>query len=124
MPIEVVLINLAFVLYTVAVWAERAAKLLKPWHLGLFWAGLLCDGWGTWAMGQLEGGWDWTSWHAWTGALAFALMAIHTIWASAVVMRRDERALRVFHHYSLGVWAFWLVPFLGGALAGMLGQEL
>lgn len=119
-----VLITFAFVFYTIAVFSERRARLLKPWHLIFFWLGLMFDASGTWAMGEMSGGWDWSSWHAWTGAAAFILMAIHTLWASVVVVRRDERWLQVFHHYSLAVWLFWLVPFLGGMFAGMFGREL
>ena len=33
----------ALTLYTVAIWAERFAGRLKPWHLVLFWLGLIFD---------------------------------------------------------------------------------
>ena len=37
----------AFVLYTIAVWSERFAGRLKPWHLVVFWLGFSADTAGT-----------------------------------------------------------------------------
>jgi uncharacterized repeat protein (TIGR03987 family) len=122
--IATVLITLALVFYTIAVWAERLARYLKPWHLVFFWLGLACDTAGTYAMELISGRIQWTSWHTITGMLAILLMAIHTVWATVVVFRNDEHARQVFHRYSLAVWLFWLVPYLGGMVAGMMGRPL
>ncbi len=122
--IATVLITLALVFYTIGVWAERLARYLKPWHLVFFWLGLACDTGGTYAMELISGRITWTSWHTITGMLAIALMAIHTVWATVVVVRNDDRARQVFHRYSLAVWIFWLVPYLGGMVAGMMGRPL
>jgi len=119
-----VLITLALILYTIGVWAERIARYLKPWHLGFFWTGLACDVAGTYAMELINGRIVWTSWHAITGFAAVVLMAVHTVWATVVVVRNDEHSRQVFHHYSLAVWVFWLVPFIGGMIAGMMGTPL
>ena len=40
-------ILLAAGLYTVGVFPERASRVLKPWHLALFWAGVMFDSVGT-----------------------------------------------------------------------------
>ena len=46
---------------TVAVFSERAAGILKPWHLGLFWLGLVFDTFGTTLMSQIAAGGNGTS---------------------------------------------------------------
>ena len=42
-----IIISLALVFYSIGVWSERIQGKLKPRHLIFFWAGLLCDTWGT-----------------------------------------------------------------------------
>ncbi len=49
--------------------------------------------------------------HGISGLLAIALMAVHAVWASVVLARRDERLIRSFHRFSLAVWAIWLIPY-------------
>jgi uncharacterized repeat protein (TIGR03987 family) len=39
-------------------------------------------------------------------------MLIHAIWATLVLIRRDETAILKFHRFSLFVWFVWLVPYL------------
>ena len=46
------------------------------------------------------------------------LMFGHAVWASAVLLRRDEHALRTFHRISITVWSIWLIPFISGMLLG------
>lgn len=116
---SVILINLALVFYSVGVWAERIARYLKPWHVAMFWTGLFFDATGTIAMDLIEPGVDWFSAHTITGQLALWLMFGHAVWATVVIRRGDEVARSRFHRYSLVVWVFWLVPYLGGAVLGM-----
>lgn len=114
------LITLALVFYTVAVFAERFQRYLKPWHLALFWLGLVFDASGTYAMSLLSPGpMDFTDIHTITGQLAIWLMLAHTVWASRVAWKGSEHARSTFHRYSLFVWLVWLVPYLGGMFAGM-----
>jgi hypothetical protein len=40
------------------------------------------------------------------------------VWASAVLLRRDEHHLRTFHRISITVWSIWLIPFISGMLLG------
>ncbi len=107
----------AFALYTVGVWAVVLARHLRTWHAGLFWAGFILDSAGTEIMQRLAGGFRWNL-HTATGAAALSLMLLHATWASIVLLRRDERALRTFHPISLTVWVIWLVPFVTGLLLG------
>jgi uncharacterized repeat protein (TIGR03987 family) len=106
-------ILLAAVLYTVAVFGERRMHVLKPWHLGLFWCGLVFDTTGTTLMSQIAGGWKWDV-HGVTGVLAIALMLIHSVWATIVMVLRKERALHSFHRFSIHVWALWMAALISG----------
>lgn len=114
-----VLINLALVFYSIGVWSERVSRYLKPWHVAMFWTGLVFDIAGTVAMEMIRPGFDWMSMHTITGQLALWLMLGHAVWATRTIRAGDESALTRFHRYSLMVWAFWLVPYLGGAVLGM-----
>jgi uncharacterized repeat protein (TIGR03987 family) len=42
------------------------------------------------------------------------LMILHAIWATAVLIRKDERAIVNFHKFSLVVWAVWLITYFSG----------
>ncbi|MFU8890000.1 MAG: HsmA family protein [Trueperaceae bacterium] len=111
MPVVVtVVITLALVLYTVGVWSERIQGRLKPWHLGMFVAGLVFDTVGTGMMFDLAGGLTWDV-HGLSGLLAILLMFVHAVWAAIVLWRRDEAWLTRFHRFSVVVWLVWLVPY-------------
>jgi len=107
----------AFALYSLGVGAVFLTKHLRPWHAGLFWAGFILDSAGTELMRRLAGGFQW-SLHTATGVTALFLMLTHAIWATLVLVRRDDRALRTFHKASITVWAIWLIPFVTGLLLG------
>ncbi len=123
MPTQVilstVLITLALVFYSIGVWSERFAGRLKPWHLAFFWAGLACDTAGTGIMMEMAGSISLVEMHSLTGVIAILLMAVHAIWASVVLARKDERAIVNFHRFSVFVWVIWLVPYLNGFFMNM-----
>jgi uncharacterized repeat protein (TIGR03987 family) len=58
--------------------------------------------------------------HGVTGVLAILLMIIHAIWATVVLLRKDERAILNFHKFSVVVWAIWLVPYFSGFAVSMV----
>jgi uncharacterized repeat protein (TIGR03987 family) len=60
------------------------------------------------------------SFHSVTGALAIALMVGHAIWASVVLIQKQEKVLAGFHKFSTIIWAIWLVPFISGLAVAML----
>lgn len=120
LTVATIFITLALVFYTVGVWAERIAHFLKPWHVAMFWLGLVCDTTGTYAMGELTAETDWFSFHTITGVLAILLMLGHAIWATWTIRRGTEEAQRDFYKYSIFVWLFWLVPYIGGGVFGMI----
>ena len=105
--------------YTIGVWSERFAGRLNPRHLLFFWAGFIFDTTGTTLMGALAGRMD-LDFHGITGALAIAFMLGHAIWASMVLLLKQEKVLLNFHKFSLIVWVLWLIPFVSGLLGAML----
>jgi uncharacterized repeat protein (TIGR03987 family) len=54
-----------------------------------------------------------------TGVLAILLMVIHAVWATVVLVLKDERAITTFHRFSVVVWAIWLVPYFTGFFVSM-----
>lgn len=116
--IAVSFIVAAFIFYTTGVWAERIKKRLLAWHAVVFWLGFVCDTIGTGAMGKMAGSIIQFNLHGLTGLLAILLMLFHAIWATIVLARKNERLIRQFHKFSLGVWLIWLIPMLSGMLLG------
>ncbi len=119
----VIAITAALVFYTIGVWSEHRAKILKPVHLAFFWLGLVMDAAGTRMMSLISGGEQSTlmNVHGITGVIAIVLMLIHAVWASAVLLSGNEKAQQSFHRFSLFVWIIWLIPFLLGMIMGMRG---
>jgi uncharacterized repeat protein (TIGR03987 family) len=109
-PVAVIIINLALLFYSVGVWSERFQGRLKVWHTAFFWLGLVCDTWGTGMMFDYVGGMSYDI-HGYSGLLAIILMLIHAIWATLVLLRRDEKLIVHFHRFSVLVWLIWLIPY-------------
>ena len=105
-----IIITSALVFYSIGVWSERFSSKLKPWHLAFFWAGLVFDTWGTGMMFDMAGGMSFDI-HGLTGLLAILLMLIHAIWATIVLIRKDEKMINNFHKFSVVVWFIWLIPY-------------
>jgi uncharacterized repeat protein (TIGR03987 family) len=113
-----IIISLALAFYSIGVWSERLQGKLKAWHLFFFWAGLVCDTWGTGLMIDMAGGLTFDI-HGVTGVIAILLMMIHAVWATLVLIRRDENAIRNFHKFSVTVWFIWLIPYLSPMVLGL-----
>jgi len=111
MPTSVsIIITMALVFYSIGVWAERIAGRLKPWHLVFFYMGLVCDTVGTGMMFDFAEGMT-LDVHGITGMLAIILMLVHAVWATVVLVRKDEEWITKFHRFSVVVWVIWLVPY-------------
>jgi uncharacterized repeat protein (TIGR03987 family) len=116
----VIFINLAFVFYTIGVWSEKKQGVLKFWHVVIFCIGLLFDTLGTAFMGRISGSMLSVSFHGITGLSALLLMIFHVLWAIVVLARNNEKVKNEFHRFSIVVWVIWLIPFLSGAIRGMM----
>lgn len=114
----IVIITLAMVFYTIAVWSGKLAGRLKGWHVVLFWAGLASDLTGTILMAVLAGGLKYGV-HTASGVVAILLMLGQTIWATRILRDGDEAARRDFPNRAIGVWVIWMIAFVTGAIVGM-----
>ena len=115
-----ILITLALVFYSTGIWAERISRLLKTWHVILFWIGFAFVLSGTLAMHQMaEGKFNILEPHTLTGQIAIWLMLAHAIWATIVIRNKNKYMMVRFHKYSLFVWIMWLIPYLGGMYLAM-----
>lgn len=124
--LAIVSITLALVFYTIGVFGERKAKSLNKKHVIIFWLGLIFDTTGTLIMSKIaEEGLKQISEtsqmiHGVTGLLAIVLMLFHAVWATWVLYKNDEEKKAAFHKFSIAVWIVWLVPYLVGAVIGMM----
>ena len=119
--IPMIIISLALLFYSIGVWSERFQGRLKTWHLVFFWLGLVCDTWGTSLMIDMAGGLTFDL-HGVTGVIAILLMLVHAIWATLVLINRDETAITNFHKFSLLVWLIWLIPYFSPMIMGLPGE--
>jgi uncharacterized repeat protein (TIGR03987 family) len=118
-PAAVIVINLALLFYSIGVWSERIQGRLKIWHTVFFWLGLVCDTWGTGMMFDFVGGMSYDI-HGISGLLAILLMFVHAIWATIVLLRKDEKMIVNFHKFSIFVWLVWLIPYFSPMVVGVL----
>jgi len=118
MSFPFIIITLALLFYSIGVWSERFAGVLKPWHLVFFWTGLVFDTWGTGMMMDMAGGMA-VNVHALTGLIAILLMLIHAVWATVVLVRKDENMILNFHKFSVMVWLIWLIPYFSPMFIAM-----
>jgi uncharacterized repeat protein (TIGR03987 family) len=119
LPVAIISIVSALVFYSIGVWSEKFAGRLKVWHTALFWIGLIFDTTGTTLMSQIAGGLTF-NFHGVTGVLAIVLMFSHAIWATVVLVTKQEKAIRNFHNFSVFVWVIWLIPFISGMIGAMV----
>ena len=110
MNIPTIVITLALIFYSIGVWSERLQGRLKVWHTVFFWMGLVCDTWGTGLMFDMAGGLTFDV-HGLSGLLAIVLMFVHAIWATIVLVRKNEKMINSFHRFSVVVWLIWLIPY-------------
>ena len=109
-PAATIIINLALLFYSIGVWSERFQGRLKVWHTIFFWLGIICDTWGTGLMLKFVGGLTFDI-HGLSGLLAIILMFIHAVWATIVLVKKDEKMIANFHKFSVTVWFIWLIPY-------------
>ncbi len=118
---SIIAMFLALTFYTLGVWGERLKGIITKKHLIFFWVGFVFDTTGTTVMTQMSEKQHFFQFnlHSITGALAIILMAIHAIWATYVIVKKDENKMKNFHRFSLFVWLLWLIPFVTGMMLNM-----
>lgn len=117
--LAIILITGALLFYSVGVLSEKFQKILKPWHVVIFWLGLVFDTLGTTVMEKMATEGSLFSFHGITGLMAILLMLFHAIWASVVLLKKDTKTMERFHKLSIVVWLIWLVPYISGMIYGM-----
>lgn len=116
----IILVVLALIIYTVAVWSVKKAGVLKKWHVPVFWAGFVCDFSGTALMAALRGGPS-LSLHGMVGYPALLVMAFTSIAATLALRADKEKARARFPALGLVAWVIWLASFLTGMILNMRG---
>ncbi|WP_274307448.1 HsmA family protein [Solibacillus daqui] len=117
--LAIIFITAALLFYSVGVWSEKFQKILKPWHVIIFWLGLVFDTIGTTTMEKMASEGSLLSFHGITGLLAILLMLFHAIWATIVLIKKDKVMMEKFHKLSIVVWLIWLIPYISGMIYGM-----
>ena len=117
--IAIIFITLALVFYTIGVFGEKKKGELTLFHTVLFWLGFVCDTVGTNIMSNIACGGFSFNIHSITGLLALFLMGLHAIWATIIIIKKDNKAKRIFHKFSIFVWIIWLLPYILGIFIGM-----
>ncbi|KGG80364.1 membrane protein [Caloranaerobacter azorensis H53214] len=115
----IIFITSALICYTIGVWSEKIAGILKTWHLVFFWIGFAFDTLGTTLMGKISGGFKFNV-HGVTGLIAILLMLFHAVWATIVLLKKDQKSMKNFHKFSLLVWFIWLIPYFTGMVLNMI----
>lgn len=119
--LSIVFMTLALTFYTIGVFAEKKRGLLLNWHAVVFWMGFICDTTGTGIMSKMAGSGFSLNIHGVTGLIALLLMAFHALWATVILVKKYDNAKKIFHKFSIVVWAIWLVPYIIGMVMGMNG---
>lgn len=118
----IIFITCALIFYTIGVFGEKKQGTLLKWHAVIFWLGFICDTTGTTIMSKISGSGGFQfNLHGITGLIAILLMAFHAVWATVILVRKDEKAKKFFHKFSIVVWAVWLIPYVLGMFIGMKG---
>jgi uncharacterized repeat protein (TIGR03987 family) len=81
---------------------------------------VVCDTAGTGMMFDYVGGLTFDI-HGITGLIAIILMFIHAIWATLVLVKKNEKMIRNFHKFSVTVWLIWLIPYLSPMVLQVAG---
>lgn len=113
-----ILFTIALVLYTIAIWSERLSQQLKPWHVVVFFLGVVADVLATWITVKFVGAIVFTP-HAIFGFSSLLLMSLHFIWALIVLVKKQPSRLNLFHKFGLFVWSLWIISYLTGFALGI-----
>lgn len=114
--LEATLFPLAAVCYTAAILSQCRLDELRPWALKLFYLGVLLGTVATFYVRVYLVGGDFipATVHGWARYAAWAIMALHALWARGAVKSQDIEQLRSFSHASHFAWGLWWVAFATG----------
>jgi len=116
-PIAIVLVSSALVLYSTAIWTERIIHKLKIWILVVFVAGFFCDLSGTSIMFLTAVNKFALTIHSCSGYSALLIMLLHLIWA-ILAIKKVGKCEKYFTKFSIIAWMVWMLAFLSGVPRG------
>jgi len=114
----IIFLTIAWICYSIGIIVESSSGILKPWHVKLFWLGLLFELTGATLMFILGKGEVYPI-HMIVGAIALALIIFHNILASIIIKAGNTMFLKCFPKFSLTVYLIWLIAFITGMIIGM-----
>jgi len=117
MPIGVIFIVSAMVLYSIAIWSEKLTKNLVLWMVVTLATGFLCDLVGTTVM-RLQATKIGFNLHSFWGYTALVVMAVHLAWA-ILALRQWRQCAIWFKHGSVYAWGLWMLAFISGILQSL-----
>ena len=108
--------------YTLGVQFEQRVEKKKPLHLVLLWAGFCMNAVGFGLLTKMISG---SSGFApglcrFMGIAALTILMVHAIWATAVLVLKEEKSTRIYHRDSSLLWKIWLVPFVVQILTALI----
>lgn len=112
MLFSIIMILLALVLYTIAIWSEKFMNDLLPWMISVFSIGFVCDLLGTSVMFFRSSQHN-INFHTICGYLALLIMGLHLAWA-ITALKKQGKAVKLFSRFSVYAWCIWLVAFVTG----------
>ncbi len=110
--------TLALLFYSIGIWSDFIHKQLKPWHIKMFALGVFTDSLGTLFM-YLHVGHLIFNAHSISGFIGLFLMIFHFCWGLYVIKNKQIDVQKVFHHFSILVWLFWLISYISGVYIGL-----
>ncbi|MFT5872148.1 MAG: putative repeat protein (TIGR03987 family) [Clostridium sp.] len=116
---SVILINLAFIIYTISILNEFKRKTLLPWHAIMFCMGFIFDMASTIIMYNLAESNATISFHGVLGYIALVLMLINAIGSVIILNKKHKRLLTQFYKFSLFAWIIWVISFILGMVNHM-----
>ncbi|MEN8240654.1 MAG: hypothetical protein ABFS17_01940 [Chloroflexota bacterium] len=114
--IGLILFTFALLIYTIATWAGVKSKILKKWHMVLYWLGFTADFYATFSIGYVYGGFQ-QNFHSYLGAAALlAILAQNIAGTNYLIKGKQERLAAFPKKISFPVWVLWIASYIAGLI--------
>jgi uncharacterized repeat protein (TIGR03987 family) len=117
--VSIVSINLALIIYTIAIWSERKRKTLLFWHAIMFSIGFVFDASGTFMMYKLGGSKIRFGFHDILGYIALLLMFLNAIGAIFILCKKNKESTKEFYKFGVFSWVVWAISYVVGMAVNM-----
>lgn len=116
---SIILINLALIIYSIAIFNQFIRRTLLSWHIVMFVIGFICDFSGTFMMYIIAGSKIGTSFHAILGYFSLFLMLCNAIASIFIFNKRDRKLIRNFYKFGIFAWFIWIISYIIGLVVNM-----